>query len=227
MRVCSWVLTAGRKILAFLLVTGPITLAGSGREDVFKNFISWTTNGGSVISTGDPGAFDDTRVEEPTVIQKGAKAYVFYVAWNSSYAGSIGVASGESLASLKKNPTPVLTASGSGWDRAYVSGPRVFFDNGTYYLYYFGSANSAAEFEAPPSSLGVATSTDLIHWTKYASNPILTHGSAGWDSQTLYRPFVLKWKRTYYLFYNAIDGRNERIGYATAPTPLGPWSKYK
>jgi predicted GH43/DUF377 family glycosyl hydrolase len=217
----------GRKILTLLLVTGSITLAGSGLEDILRDFTSWTTNGTPVISTGAPGAFDDTRVEEPSAIQKGGKAFVFYVAWKSSYAGSIGVASGESLASLTKNPTPVLTASGSGWDKAYVSGPRVFYDNGIYYLYYFGSANSAPEFEAAPSSLGVATSTDLVHWTKYASNPILTPGSTGWDSHTLYRPFVLKWQRTFYLFYNASDGRNERIGYATAPTPLGPWTKYK
>lgn len=41
-------------------------------------------------------------------------------------------------------------------------------------------------------------------------------------------PTVIKHKGTYYLFYSANDFRNidYAVGYATAPSPMGPWTKF-
>ena len=38
---------------------------------------------------------------------------------------------------------------------------------------------------------------------------------------------MVKWDGVYYLFYSANDFRNidYAVGYATAPTPYGPWTK--
>lgn len=42
-------------------------------------------------------------------------------------------------------------------------------------------------------------------------------------------PFVIKHKRTYYLVYSANDYRSQdyALGYATATSPKGPWTKYE
>ena len=53
--------------------------------------------------------------------------------------------------------------------------------NGTYFLYYIGAEGDTGEpmFEAVHRSLGVATSTDGIHFTKYGSNPIIAYTTTG------------------------------------------------
>lgn len=49
--------------------------------------------------------------------------------------------------------------------------------NGKYFLYYIGAEgdNGDPQYEAVRRSLGVATSSDGINFTKYAANPILTY----------------------------------------------------
>ncbi|MCC7408374.1 MAG: Ig-like domain-containing protein, partial [Phycisphaeraceae bacterium] len=52
----------------------------------------------------------------------------------------------------------------------------------TYYLYYVGSDNYISQLDniGPGNRfVGVATSTDGVNWTKYASNPVLTWSVAG------------------------------------------------
>jgi hypothetical protein len=53
--------------------------------------------------------------------------------------------------------------------------------NGTYFLYYIGAEGDTGSpnFEAVHKALGVATSTDGIHFTKYSSNPIITYTTTG------------------------------------------------
>ena len=188
-------------------------------------FMNWLTDGVAILSN-EVGQFDE-RLEEPELIIKDNQLYLFYAAWDNGTpnVGSIGLATGSSLSSLVK-VGQVLVPSVSGWDNAYVSGQRIYYENGTYYLFYFGSSIEA--FEGEPASIGVATSTNLTDWTKYAGNPILTIGSVGsWDSDILYRPYVLKKENTYYLFYNARRSDDkEQIGFATSSNLFGPWTKY-
>ena len=73
----------------------------------------------------------------------------------------------------------VLEAGVQGeWD-LYLWGGFAFSvikKDGTYYLYYQGSSDYRTDFDETVlwRSIGVATSTDGIHFTKYAGNPILT-----------------------------------------------------
>lgn len=63
---------------------------------------------------------------------------------------------------------PVLTPGPAGaWDGMHVVGGPVLLVNGTYRLWYVGSNDNLYW------ATGTATSTDGIHWEKYAGNPIL------------------------------------------------------
>ena len=73
----------------------------------------------------------------------------------------------------------ILEAGAEGeWDY-YLWGGFAFSvikKDGTYYLYYQGSSDYRTEYDETVlwRAIGVATSTDAIHFTKYAGSPILT-----------------------------------------------------
>lgn len=74
---------------------------------------------------------------------------------------------------------PALVA-GLGWDSAAIS-PGAVIHNGTgYYMYYSGTTDLVL------AQGGLATSTDGLHWTKSALNPVLPWGLSGaWDAAFL------------------------------------------
>lgn len=75
---------------------------------------------------------------------------------------------------LQNNPTP------GEWDYILwgAQSPTSLIKFGsTYFLYYTGSENDTGEpdWNVMYRALGVATSTDLVNWTKYAGNPIVEY----------------------------------------------------
>jgi hypothetical protein len=76
------------------------------------------------------------------------------------------------------------------------------------------------------ATLRLAYSADLLHWTPYGNNPILPLSSGEYY---LSSPHIFKGGNTYYLVYDvsmaSAHGEAQRIAYATAPSPLGPWTK--
>ena len=118
--------------------------------------------------------------------------------------------------------------AGGAWDQTKVLHPCAVEHLGTIYLFYAGYNGSAWK-------IGVATApTDGftgVGFTKYASNPILSGGAAGtWDENHVADPFVMYdhdagvWK----MWYRGMDtsAGTFGIGYATASSPFGPWTKY-
>jgi len=74
----------------------------------------------------------------------------------------------------------VLSAGGSGsWDvrlTGALSPCTVVKKDGTYFLYYIGADGNRSTDGGPRHrALGVATSEDGLHFTKYGGNPILTY----------------------------------------------------
>jgi len=119
----------------------------------------------------------------------------------------------------KSTNNPVLTAS-QGWESSQVSRPVVINTGSQYLMYYTGNS-------VPNVQVGLATSSDGIHWTEYASNPILTPGSAGsWDEQRVYHVAVIKDGSTYKMWYSGQNLAAQRqIGYATSTDGIH-WTKY-
>lgn len=65
---------------------------------------------------------------------------------------------------------PVLTRGPEAYDRHAVAMNQVIRYKGLYYAYYHASAFA----DWHEWSMNVAVSSDLIHWTKYARNPIIS-----------------------------------------------------
>jgi hypothetical protein len=73
---------------------------------------------------------------------------------------------------------------GQGWDALFegATPAALLKHDGTYYLYYIGADDYIAQLNnlGPANrSIGVATSTDAVNWTKHPGNPIVTFSSSG------------------------------------------------
>jgi beta-xylosidase len=104
--------------------------------------------------------------------------------------------------------SPVLNKGPKGsWDAFSVATPRIFSEGNTFYMMYSGSD----QFQDYPQSAGLATSTDLIHWTKYSKNPVFSRGYSGtFDEGAVWFPCVVKAKGRYYMYYQGFGGSTNR-----------------
>ncbi len=169
-----------------------------------------------VLTTGSSGSWDQSIVNDPTVLKDGAIYKMWYSGSNGT-ASRIGYAtSADGLSWIKYGGNPVLAPS-LPWEGSRIFGPTVISDTGIYKMWYGGSDGTAAR-------IGYATSPDGITWTKQG-NPVLDVGtSGGWEDAYVSRPAVVKIGNTYHLWYVGNDGITDRIGHATSTDGI-TWSK--
>jgi predicted GH43/DUF377 family glycosyl hydrolase len=97
--------------------------------------------------------------------------------------------------------------SAGSWDSFTVETPRIFVESGLAYMVYCGSDRN----KDYPFHAGLATSRDLVHWTKYARNPIFSRGNEGaWDEGAIWFTTVEKIKGRYYMWYEGYGGGTSR-----------------
>ena len=128
-------------------------------------------------------------------------------------------------------PNPILSAGEAGtWDEGVLEVCDVVEDSGTYYLYYHATGQGKSY------RIGVATAPQpLGPFTKHGDGPVLDLGPTGsWDDCWVACAAVLKvGVDRYYMWYSAKGGppvpskEVVSIGLATAPHPLGPWTKHE
>ncbi|GAA0958394.1 hypothetical protein GCM10009554_70560 [Kribbella koreensis] len=98
----------------------------------------------------------------------------------------------------------------------HIWAPYVMYDRGTYYMFYAGGTADHTAYR-----LSVATSTDLVHWTKNPANPLFTDGFDGRD------PMVHKVGDQWVMYYTANStpsGGNHIVAYRTS-TDLIHWGE--
>ncbi len=191
--------------------------------------------------TGNKQDFDSIAVDDPIVFTANGKFYMLYIGFDG-----IGYQTGLALS------TDLLH-----WTRVALVGPRD--PNSKYTKYnmamscilrdknlhsagealkvngkYIGIWNAypSQGYEQGAAVIGMATSTDLLHWS--LTDPILQPSEgAPWEHGGLYRSDLLLDKGTYYLYYNAKTdtlptseggGWRERSGVATS-TDLKKWTR--
>jgi len=112
----------------------------------------------------------------------------FLAAWNAY--PSAGYEEGAAVIGLATSPDllhwtlsePILTPDGGApWEHGGLYRPDLFFDQGTYYLYYNAKTDTLPKAEGGGwhEQTGVATSADLKRWTRSPLNPILPNGPRG------------------------------------------------
>jgi predicted GH43/DUF377 family glycosyl hydrolase len=136
------------------------------------------------------------------------------------------------------DPQPVLKPGTPGtWDAGQVSAPNVLQTADGYVMYYDGLSSHNG------SLIGMATSPDGQHWTKYndpatttelyaESDPVLQPEPNAWDAKRVMDPNVLPIDGGWAMIYLSADGSGGKFagstfafGYATSPdgrtwTPL-------
>jgi len=122
----------------------------------------------------------------------------------------------------KNNPV-ILPGEPGTWDDLYVINAFVLEDNDTIYLFYTAYSKTGSR------ALGLATSTDGYHFTKYKGNPILKGDGKGYDAFGVAQAQVLKADTGWVLYFNGreIAGFNSgpSIGRATSKSLTGPWKR--
>lgn len=185
-----------------------------------------------VLTRGGIGSWDDWDTSSVSVVYDGGLYHMWYEGRAYLEHSQIGYAtSSDGLHWTKQGGGPVLSAGADGsWDSNSVGQPCVRKDGSEWKMWYTAASSNGA------SGIGLATSSDGMHWTKSPANPVFTKGAAGsWDSVAVFRPSVLIEDGTYHMWYGAI----EAIGYAhsfdgihwtrsslnpvLSPGPLGSW----
>lgn len=146
-----------------------IGLARSG------NGVEWKKLPGPVFSPGPAGAWDAGGVMHPSVVHDGGRFVMAYCGWpegRSEIHARIGIAvSIDGLKWSRLSEEPVLGFGAKGrWDEIGLLAPRLWVENGRYYMNYSGK-----EADTAMSSLGHATADTPDQWTKSANNPMLHH----------------------------------------------------
>jgi len=174
-----------------------------------------------VLSIGAPGDWDGLFIESPTVVFDGSSYMMWYSAADTTWQVKIGAAtSPDGIHWTKYSGNPVITGGSIySWEGFGVTTPTVLMRNGKYEMWYCGVSyyDFIAHNQIDTIKIGYATSTDGLHWTKYAQNPIMntydppytiqdTNGP--WAPSTIYRPAEGK----YYMWYETGYG----FGLATA-----------
>jgi len=179
--------------------------------------INWTKYSDQpVLDKGPTGSWDDTKIFGPSVFFDGSLFHMWYSGGSTGTIRHTGYAtSPDGYTWTKYANNPVMIAGSFGdWDYPRATQPRVFFDGSTYHMFYSGG-------EWSKESIGYATSSDKITWTKNTNNPILNKGTSGsWDDYSVSHPSVKIDinDSIFRMWYTGVrSGYPAHIGYATSP----------
>jgi hypothetical protein len=139
--------------------------------------------------------FDAYSVQAPSVLYNPDSALfsMWYVGRDGS-SGTFGIGFAESHdgRSWRRNLNPVLEST-QPWSDGGLGFPRVVRDGERYVMFYSGRALAAADGQAAPWHIGLASSLDGTAWTPSTANPVLSPGAAGsFDAGGVYSPSVLQ-----------------------------------
>jgi predicted GH43/DUF377 family glycosyl hydrolase len=176
----------------------------------------WTKHLTPVMTAGATGSWDEVGDNAPCVIKEGPGQYVmWFTGSNSSTIVALGYAtSPDGITWTKFEGNPILTREPSNpWESYLVTDCRIAKVGTTYHMFYHGAPGSYGY------QIGYASSSDGIHWTRYAGNPILRLGSSGsWESFTLSQHWVI-WQDSTFKMWCGARGNDQifQIGYASSP----------
>ncbi|MEJ2599735.1 MAG: hypothetical protein P8Z00_15475 [Anaerolineales bacterium] len=173
------------------------------------------------------------------VLEDGTWVLYYYTLNSSTFSGpqTIGRATAPGpKGPWTADPDPVLEPGPEGaWDEIQVSSPDVLKTPDGYLMYYDGMGRR--------SMIGMATSPDGIHWSKYddpstkdnafiESDPVLVNDEGTWDAGRVMDPNVVQTDQGYVMLYLSTDGlikfgnSTYAIGYATSQDGIH-WKKGK
>ncbi len=193
--------------------------------------IHWTeaTEDPVMVTSDVPYAKVAALASDALVLDDGTWVLYFYT-WNSfstrNSPGAIGRATAtDPLGPWTADPEPVLNPGGEGsWDELHVDAPRLVVTEDGYRMYYTGYDSQGLM----SGEIGMATSEDGIHWTKYddpattdapyaESDPVLT---APEGITSVQQPMVAQEGDGYVMVFRQVDSTTAPVhmslNYATS-----------
>jgi predicted GH43/DUF377 family glycosyl hydrolase len=192
--------------------------------------------------TGNPGDFDSKSVDDPIVYRAQDRFYMLYIGFDGN-GYQTGLAESIDLLHWRRVALVGPRNPASQWTKYNLAISSILHDkslrgsgvalkhNGRYLAAWNAYPNSG--YEAGAAVIGLATSSDLLHWE--LTEPILhPEDGASWEHGGLYRPdILLADDGTFYLYYNAKTdtlkeqggGWREQTGVATS-RDLRHWTRY-
>jgi len=169
-------------------------------------------------------AWENGIIADPDVFYYSGLYYMFYNGGGTAGIGFATSPDGTTWTKYASNPIFIPTGIAGQWDKTFRAKPSVVKNDadGLWYMFYSGDDNAELA-----TRIGVATSTDLINWTPYVSNPVLSPAVVGWDDGRVDAPYVIKKGSTWYMYYTGEDADANyqyQVGLATS-TDLLHWTK--
>jgi predicted GH43/DUF377 family glycosyl hydrolase len=149
----------------------------------------------------------DGGVEDPRHVQVGDTYYLTYTAYNKKDA-QLGLATSKDLVHWQRRGV-IMPAYKGRWNVGWTKSGAILTErvNGKYWMYYM--ADPAKDV----NEMGVAFTTDLIHWTEALDQPVLKRRPGSFDAKVVEPgPPPLMTKDGILLIYNGADEKND---YAT------------
>lgn len=144
----------------------------------------WEKEARPVLEPGPFESWDEMGVADPYVLRIGPYFYLYYLGQDRARRQRLGLArSTDGVTWQKLRSNPILELGGAGaFDEAGLGEPAVWNSHGFYWMLYTGRALGETR------RLGLARSTDGVHWQK---QPPVFSGTEPWDSQVVCDPTVL------------------------------------
>lgn len=136
-----------------------------------------------VLRPGPYMSWDERGIADPYVIRIGAWFYMYFLGQDRALRQRLGLArSRNGIQWEKLRSNPILEIGGpDDFDENGLGEPAVWNSHGFYWMLYTGRAADETR------RLGLARSTDGVHWTKLAA---VFSGSRPWDSKVICDPTV-------------------------------------
>jgi len=152
----------------------------------------------------------DGGVVDPRLVEINGTYYLTYTGYNKKDA-QLCLATSNDLTRWERKGVILPAYKGNwnvGWTKSGAILPQKI--DGKYWMYFLGTASDKSD------QMGLAYSTDLIHWTEATQTPVLPRRAGQWDSRVVEPgpPPVLTSKGIL-LFYNGADDKLVyRVGWA-------------
>lgn len=183
--------------------------AGSSYMGYAESFdgINWNSPfQNPILSPGQQGSWDSHSTVVGSIIFEDGLYKLYYSGWSNNWGNwHIGLATSTDGLNWTKYSEPVLYGT-SGWEFQIASASVIKYDN-TYYLFYTGR-------NLPHLSIGLATSSDGVNWTRYSDNPILTY-TEPWEMNGVYSPSVTIENNEFKMVYMNSEGTGFGFSYSS------------
>ncbi|MBO4350848.1 MAG: hypothetical protein J6A01_07895 [Proteobacteria bacterium] len=149
---------------------------GDGHDRIFMAISSNGAEWRKYPSDGNPKPVlengSSNHVNDPSLVHVGGVWKMYYTDAPTAEIDRIWLAESSKLTGFKKVQEVLGPGAAGQWDSYKVGRPSVLYEDGVYKMWYDGQAQGQGRH------VGLATSTDGIHFTRHPSNPLLLNAGA-------------------------------------------------